>query len=107
MIGDLTSSPEPMEVKLFSQDPNVLKQWAPKLGEKLKKTPHVVDVKDGIENTITGPAIVMNVDPVVAARAGFTPQEVELDASNPARRARHDSGGRERSFLHDPRPFPG
>ena len=23
----------------------------------------------------------MNVDPVVAARAGFTPQEVELDAS--------------------------
>ena len=23
----------------------------------------------------------MNVDPVVAARAGFTPQEIELDAS--------------------------
>ena len=40
-----------------------------------------MDVKDGIENTISGPAIVMNVDPVVAARAGFTPQEIELDAS--------------------------
>ena len=38
-------------------------------------------MKDGIENTISGPAIVMNVDPVVAARAGFTPQEIELDAS--------------------------
>src|SRR5262249_693527 len=37
--------------------------------------------KDGIENTISGSAIVMNVDPVVAARAGFTPQEIELDAS--------------------------
>jgi len=41
----------------------------------------VVDVKDGIENTVSGPAIVMNVDPVVAARSGFTPQEIELDAS--------------------------
>jgi CzcA family heavy metal efflux pump len=81
MIGDLTSSPEPMEVKLFSENTALLKQWSPKLGEKLKKTPHVVDVKDGIEDTISGPAIVMNVDPVVAARAGFTPQEIELDAS--------------------------
>jgi multidrug efflux pump subunit AcrB len=41
----------------------------------------VKDVKNGIENTISGPAIVMRVDPVVAARAGFTPQEIELDAS--------------------------
>ena len=39
------------------------------------------DVKNGIENTISGPAIVMNVDPSVAARAGLSPQEIELDAS--------------------------
>ncbi len=30
---------------------------------------------------MSGSAIVMNVDPVVAARSGFTPQEIELDAS--------------------------
>ncbi len=81
MIGDLTSSPEPMEIKLFSQDPALLKTWATKIGEKMKKTKGVVDVKDGIENTITGPAITMTVDPVVAARAGFSPQEIDLDAS--------------------------
>ena len=81
MIGDLTNSPEPMEIKLFSQDPDLLKEWAPKVGDKVKKIKGVVDVKDGIENTISGSAIVMNVDPVVAARAGFTPQEIELDAS--------------------------
>jgi CzcA family heavy metal efflux pump len=81
MIGDLTSSPEPIEIKLFSQDPALLKKWAPKIGEKLKKTKGVADVKDGIENTVSGPAIVMTVDPVIAARAGFTPQEIELDAS--------------------------
>ena len=81
MIGDLTSSPEPIEIKLFSQDPALLKVWGPKIGDRIKKIPTVKDVKDGIENTISGSAIVMHVDPVIAARAGFSPQEVELDAS--------------------------
>lgn len=81
MIGDLTSSPEPIEIKLFSADPNLLKQWGPKVGDRIKKIKVVADVKDGIENTVSGSAIVMNVDPVVAARSGFTPQEIELDAS--------------------------
>jgi CzcA family heavy metal efflux pump len=81
MIGDLTNSPEPIEIKLFSPDPALLKQWGPKIGDKLKKLKGVADVKDGIENTVSGSAIVMNVDPVVAARAGFSPQEIELDAS--------------------------
>ncbi len=81
MIGDLTSSPEPIEIKLFSPDPELLKNGRPKIGDRIKKIKGVTDVKNGIENTISGPAIVMNVDPVVAARAGFTPQEIELDAS--------------------------
>jgi multidrug efflux pump subunit AcrB len=41
----------------------------------------VADLKDGIENTISGPAVIMKVDPSVAARSGFTTKEVELDAS--------------------------
>jgi CzcA family heavy metal efflux pump len=81
MIGDLTSAPEPCVIKLFSQDPNVLLQWAPRVGDAIKKISGVVDVKNGIEDTVTGPARVFTVDPAVTARAGFTPQEVELDAS--------------------------
>lgn len=81
MIGDLTSSPEPIEIKLFSPDPALLRKWGPKVSDRIKKIPAVTDVKDGIENTISGSAIVMRVDPAVAARAGFSPQEVELDAS--------------------------
>ncbi len=81
MIGDLTSSPEPIEIKLFSPDPALLKRWAPKIADRIKKIKGVADVKDGIENTISGSAIVMKVDPVIAARSGFTPQEIELDAS--------------------------
>jgi multidrug efflux pump subunit AcrB len=81
MIGDLTDSPQPIEIKLFSQDPAVMAEWAPKIADRIKKIPGVVDVEDGVENTVSGSAITMNVDPVVAARAGFTAQEVELDAS--------------------------
>ena len=29
MIGDLTSAPEPVEIKLFSPDPALLREWAP------------------------------------------------------------------------------
>jgi multidrug efflux pump subunit AcrB len=80
-IGDLTSSPEPIEIKLFSPDPKLLSKWGPKVAERIKKIPMVADVKDGIENTISGPAVIMKVDTVTAARSGFTPKEIELDAS--------------------------
>ncbi len=80
-IGDLSNSPEPIEIKLFSPDPDLLKTWATKVGDRIKKIPTVKDSKNGIENTISGSAIVMKVDQTVAARAGFTPQEIELDAS--------------------------
>jgi CzcA family heavy metal efflux pump len=81
MIGDLTSAPEPVVIKLFTPEPEVLRRWAPRVADTIKKVPGVVDVEDGIENHISGTALMFNVDPVVTARAGFTPQEVELDAS--------------------------
>jgi CzcA family heavy metal efflux pump len=81
MIGDLSNSPEPIEIKMFSPDPKLLKTWAPKIADRIRKIDTVKDVKNGIENTISGSAVVMHIDPVVTARAGFTPQEVELDAS--------------------------
>jgi multidrug efflux pump subunit AcrB len=89
MIGDLTSAPEPIEIKLFSQDPKQLEEWAPKVADALApdektgkpKIRGVVDVLNGIENTISGPSVTFQVDPSVAARAGFTAEEVALDAS--------------------------
>ncbi len=80
-IGDLTSSPQPVAIKLFSEDGTLLRNWAPKVADAIQKVPGVVDVENGIENAISGPALTFNVDPVVAARSGFTPQEAELDAS--------------------------
>src|SRR5271157_2748819 len=81
MIGDLTSQPEPVVIKLFSPDARLLNSTAPRVAEAIQKIPHVVDVLDGIENTISGPAVTYQVDPAVAARAGFTPEEVAVDAA--------------------------
>jgi len=81
MIGDLTSQPQPVVIKLFSPDAKLLESTAPRVAEAIKKNPKVVDVLDGIENTISGPAVTYQIDPVIAARAGFTPEEVAVDAA--------------------------
>ena len=81
MIGDLTSEPEPVEIKLFSQNPAELESWAPRVAGAIRKIDGVVDVLDGIENTVSGPAVMFQVDPAIAARAGFTPEEVATDAA--------------------------
>jgi CzcA family heavy metal efflux pump len=81
MIGDLTNAPEPIVIKLFCQNPDLLNLWAPQVADAIKKVNGVVDILNGIDNTISGPAITFQVDPSVAARAGFTTDEVELDAS--------------------------
>jgi len=81
MIGDLTSQPEPVVIKLFSEDAKLLEETSPKVADAITKIHGVVDVLNGIENTISGPAVTYQVNPTVAARAGFTPEEVALDAA--------------------------
>ncbi len=81
MIGDLTSAPDPIQIKLFSQDPKQLEAWAPKVADAIAKIKGVVDILNGIDNTISGPAVTFQVDPSVAARAGFTAEEIAVDAS--------------------------
>jgi CzcA family heavy metal efflux pump len=81
MIGDLTSQPEPVVIKLFSPDGKLLNDTASKVGDTISKIHGVVDVLNGVENTISGPTVTYQIDPVVAARAGFTPEEVAIDAS--------------------------
>jgi len=81
MIGDLTSAPEPVEIKLFCSDQALLHEWAPKVADAISEIPGVVDVLNGITNTISGPAMMFKVDPTLTARAGFTPEEVQMNAA--------------------------
>ena len=81
MIGDLSNAPEPIQIKLFSPDAGLLRQWAPRVAQAIAKVNGVVDILNGIDNTISNPATIFQVDPTVAARAGFAPEEVAIDAS--------------------------
>ena len=81
MIGDLSNAPEPIQIKLFANDPALLEQLATRVGDAIGKIPGVVDVENGIDNTISGPATNFQVNPLIAARLGFTPSEVSEDAT--------------------------
>jgi CzcA family heavy metal efflux pump len=74
LIGDLTSSPSPVEIKLFSEDANALQQKAAEVAETIEKISGVVDVFNGI--VVSGPAVTFKVDPERAARLGVTATDI-------------------------------
>jgi hydrophobe/amphiphile efflux-1 (HAE1) family protein len=74
LIGDLISSPEPIEIKLFSEDTAALHQKASEVEEAISKVPGVVDTFNGV--TISGPALTFNVDAQRAASFGVTATDV-------------------------------
>jgi CzcA family heavy metal efflux pump len=82
MIGDLSNAPEPIQIKLFANDPQLLYQLGPRVADAIGKVNGVVDVQDGVDNTISGPATNFQVDPTLAARMGFTTTEVAEDATS-------------------------
>ncbi len=82
MIGDLSNAPEPIQVKLFCDDQQLLNQLGPRVQDAINKIPGVVDTENGIDNTISGPATNFQVSPVLAARYGFTTQEIAEDATS-------------------------
>ncbi len=82
MIGDLSNSPEPIQIKLFSHDTNLLHELGPKVQTAIAAIPGVVDTQNGVDNTLSGPATNFQVDPAVAGRLGFTTTEVAEDATS-------------------------
>ena len=74
VIGDLTSSPEPIEIKLFSEDTAALQAKADEVETSIKKVQGVVDTKNGV--IVSGPAITFNIDPQRAARFGVTATDI-------------------------------
>jgi multidrug efflux pump subunit AcrB len=82
MIGDLSNSPEPIQIKLFSHDSNLLHELGPKVQEAISSIPGIVDTQNGVDNTLSGPATNFQIDPAVAGRLGFTPAEIAEDATS-------------------------
>lgn len=74
LIGDLTSSPSPVEIKLFSEDAATLNQKATEVANAISKLPGIVDVFNGV--VVSGPAVTFKIDPQRASRMGVTATDV-------------------------------
>ncbi len=81
VIGDLTAVPQPVEIKLFADDPRLLESSAGRIAAQLGKVNGVVDVKDGV--VPAGDALEIRVDRARASLEGITPEAATrmLDAA--------------------------
>jgi CzcA family heavy metal efflux pump len=74
LIGDLTWSDEPIEIKIFSTNTNLLKKQAMDIEEMLENVPGIVDTTSGV--IYTGPTISLRVRPAEARQFGLTASSI-------------------------------
>ncbi|MEO7080255.1 MAG: efflux RND transporter permease subunit, partial [Flavobacteriales bacterium] len=72
MLGDLMSSVQPIEIKVFGNDEHQLQALAQKVAKVVEGVPGTADVFDGI--IIAGPSVDIRTDDQALARRGLTPQ---------------------------------
>jgi multidrug efflux pump subunit AcrB len=75
LIGDLASSPSPVEIRIYSEDQAALHRTADAIAASIAKVQGVVEIFNGI--VVSGPAVTFRVDPVRAATFGITPADVK------------------------------
>lgn len=74
LIGDLTAVPQPIEVKIYSGNPQHLPELARKVAASIAKINGVVGIKNGINPA--GDALQIHVDRVKAAMEGVDPDAI-------------------------------
>nr|WP_240954931.1 efflux RND transporter permease subunit [Sphingomonas sanguinis] len=74
LIGDLTAVPQPIEVKLFGDDPAVLATAAKQVGDAIGRISGVVEVVDGLR--VAGDTVSIAVNPQLALQQGLDPTGV-------------------------------
>ncbi|MFZ1658196.1 MAG: efflux RND transporter permease subunit [Flavobacteriales bacterium] len=72
MLGDLMSSTQPIEIKVFGNDQHQLQALAKKVAHVVEGVPGTADVFDGI--IIAGPSVDIRTNDQALARRGLTPQ---------------------------------
>lgn len=74
LIGDLTAVPQPIEIKLYSDDGALLVRLGPQVAGAIRKIPGVVDIRDGV--VLAGDALNISVDRVRASLEGVDPESI-------------------------------
>jgi len=80
IIGDLTAVPQPIEIKLYSNDGPLLEQLADKVALALEAIPGVVDINNGV--IPAGDALNIRVLRDKAALEGLSPKTVKQTLNN-------------------------
>ncbi|WP_449370673.1 efflux RND transporter permease subunit [Thiomonas sp.] len=75
LIGDLTAVPQPVEIKIFDDNPQQLARLAHRTAAAIGKISGIVDVRSGIK--LAGDALDIHIDPTRAALEGVDPQQVQ------------------------------
>ncbi|MFN7918281.1 MAG: efflux RND transporter permease subunit [Vicinamibacterales bacterium] len=78
MLGDLEGNPEPIEVKVFGDDLPTLLDLTRTLTEKLRTVDGLVDL---VSPRLGNPELQVHIDATLAARAGFTPEQITTQLS--------------------------
>ncbi len=73
LIGDLTAVPQPIEVKLYSENQTLLDATAKTVADRLGKVRGVTEIVDGV--IVAGDALDIHFDLARAALAGVTPAD--------------------------------
>jgi CzcA family heavy metal efflux pump len=74
LIGDLTAVPQPVQIKIYSDDQNVLDATARGVAARIGKVAGIVDIDDGIHPA--GDALELHIRPDAAAAEGMDPQSI-------------------------------
>ncbi|MBS1744868.1 MAG: efflux RND transporter permease subunit [Bacteroidetes bacterium] len=76
MLGDLMTSVQPIEIKIFGDDQNKLHELSTQIGNLVENIKGTADVFNGI--TITGPSLSVIPDYVKLAQFGITPANFQF-----------------------------
>ncbi|MBC7568120.1 MAG: efflux RND transporter permease subunit [Spirosoma sp.] len=75
MLGDLMSTPSPVEVKIFGSDPAKLRPVAKKVSDVVTGVSGTADVFDGV--IIAGPSVMFRPIPGMLLNYGLTPMDLQ------------------------------
>ena len=78
MLGDLTESAEPIEIKVFGEDQEILKTLSKKIAAQVSAVKGTADVKDGI--VIAGPSVSIVPNYTMLAQYNITPASLQSQA---------------------------
>ncbi|WP_028232735.1 efflux RND transporter permease subunit [Paraburkholderia mimosarum] len=80
LIGDLTAVPQPVQIKIYSDDQDTLDTTAHRVAARIGKIPGIVDVDDGINPA--GDALELRIRPEAAAAEGMDPLSIAQAVSD-------------------------